>query len=115
MGKILELLALNDVRLMDVQKTISPPIMDRKKIPCPRDYIGEIFRKLVESVSENVETTFDGIKFYFQDAWLLVTPNQQDPALTLIVEGVKRQNVNQILDSYSKRIENMIQSKTTRR
>jgi len=107
MGKILELLALNEIRLKDLQKTVPPPIMDKKQISCPRDSIGTILRELVDSSTENVESTFDGIKFYFPDGWLLVTPSQQKPALILIAEGINREKVNHILDQYSKRIENI--------
>ncbi len=103
-GKILELLALNDVRFKDLRKSIPAPIMDRKRIPVARDNIGQILRELVDSAQTDVVTTLDGVKFTFPDGWLLVTPTQPTPAVSLIAEGVTRERVNRILDEYTTKI-----------
>ena len=81
--------------------------MGKKNIACSRDYVGQILRELVEQTKENIQTTSDGVKLQFHDGWLLMTPSQQEPALTLVAEAKSRDKVEQILEKYSQKIESM--------
>jgi mannose-1-phosphate guanylyltransferase / phosphomannomutase len=108
MGKILELIALNQIRLKDLQNIVPLPIMAKNVIPCPRDHIGQILRELVEQLKENCHSTSDGVKLQFPDGWLLVTPSQLEPALILVAEAKDRDKVEQKLEEYSLLIETMI-------
>lgn len=107
MGKILELLALNQVRLKDLEKIVPLPIIGKKRILCSRDNVGQILRELVEQTKENIQSTLDGVKLQFQESWLLITPCQHEPALTLVAEAKSRDKVEQILEEYSQKIETM--------
>ncbi len=107
MGKILSLLAMNNLRLGELRQTISPPVIDKKQVPFSLDHIGRVLHELADSDKDNVESTFDGIKFHFADGWVLISSAAQEPAIAMIAEGETRERVNQILEQFSRRLETL--------
>ncbi len=105
MAKILELMALNKIRLGDLAKTIPVPIMGRKEVTCPWEQKGRVMRRLIEYTKDQKRELVDGVKIICDDAWVLVVPDQETPQFHITAEAQNRDRVDELLAEYEAKIQ----------
>ncbi len=105
MAKILELLALNKIHLGELAKTIAPPIMGQKDVACPWEMKGLVMRRLIEHTKRQKRELVDGVKIIFEDAWVLIIPDQETPQFHITAEAKNRSRVDALLSEYGVKIQ----------
>ncbi|GBD94352.1 D-glycero-alpha-D-manno-heptose 1-phosphate guanylyltransferase [bacterium BMS3Abin05] len=104
MAKIMELMALNKIRLGKLAKTIPVPIMGRKDVPCPWERKGGVMRELIEYSKNQPRELIDGVKIFYNDAWVLVIPDQETPQFHITAEAKSRGRVDKLLSEFEAKI-----------
>jgi mannose-1-phosphate guanylyltransferase/phosphomannomutase len=104
MAKILELMALNRVHLGEVARTIPVPIIVRKDVSCPWELKGQVMRHLIEDSKNERRQLVDGVRILFDNAWILVVPDQELPQFHLTTEADSRERADRLLAEYEAKI-----------
>lgn len=101
MVKLMELLALQQVRLSDIVDALPPYYMTRTKVPSRWEAKGKVMRMLNERYADQQLDQIDGIKLDLGDEWVLVLPDPEGPFFHVIAEGTTDERARQLVDSYA--------------
>ncbi|MCX8197237.1 MAG: phosphoglucosamine mutase [Candidatus Micrarchaeota archaeon] len=79
--------------------------MERRKYKCPQDKKEAIMRRILEKADiEGRATTIDGLRYDFEDGWVLIRPSGTEPAIRLTCEAKTSQRLRQIIQRAEKMI-----------
>ena len=85
--KLLELLALNEVRLSDVVHRLPRAHVIRESVVTPWEQKGTVMRLLVELTKDHEVELVDGVKVRHDDGWVLALPDPSDPLTNIWAEA----------------------------
>jgi mannose-1-phosphate guanylyltransferase/phosphomannomutase len=110
-GKLMELLAVTDLRISELSAELPASYVARASVRCPWEIKGRVMRVLTkeaDSVADgngNQVELIDGIKFYQGKDWALVLPDSSEPFFHVYAESDNMEDANQLLCKYVEKIE----------
>ncbi|TYQ15170.1 UNVERIFIED_CONTAM: mannose-1-phosphate guanylyltransferase/phosphomannomutase [Acetivibrio alkalicellulosi] len=108
--KTIEYLCIKNTSLTDSLNEIPEFYMSKKKIFCPWELKGRVMRTLItEKNGEKVEL-LDGVKFIFENGWVLILPDADMPLCRVYSEGENPDIAEEISDKYLEKIKHIINS-----
>ncbi|MDQ2084963.1 mannose-1-phosphate guanyltransferase [Herbivorax sp. ANBcel31] len=108
--KIIEYLCIEDTTLTESLNEIPEFHLSKKKIFCPWELKGRVMRTLItEKNGEKVEL-LDGVKFIFENGWVLVLPDADMPLCRVYSEGDNPEIAEEISEKYLEKIKVIINS-----
>jgi mannose-1-phosphate guanylyltransferase/phosphomannomutase len=107
MVKLMEMLALQEVKLSTVIDALPPYYLAAKKVPCRWENKGKVMRILNEQYTDPGLDQIDGIKIDFGDEWVLVLPDTEGPFFHIIAEGSSNEHAHMLTDKYAGLVANL--------
>lgn len=105
--KLMELLALQGVKLADVVAGIPRYHMARTRVACRWENKGKIMRLLNERYAERKLDQIDGVKIELGQEWVLVLPDPEGPFFHIIAEGISDEHARTLADKYAGLVSNL--------
>jgi mannose-1-phosphate guanylyltransferase/phosphomannomutase len=106
--KLLELLALNQVRLSDVVRRLPRIHVVRESVVTPWDQKGTVMRLLVERAKDHDVELVDGVKVSHGDGWVLALPDPSDPLTNIWAEAESETDARRLAQEYARRIRQLL-------
>jgi mannose-1-phosphate guanylyltransferase/phosphomannomutase len=100
-AKIMELLALQHVRLSDVVDNLPRYHLAQTRAACRWEHKGKVMRVLNEQFAERRNEQIDGVKIELGHEWVLVLPDPDGPFFHIIAEGTTDNRARALTDKYS--------------
>ncbi len=102
--KILEMLALQDVRLHRLIRELPPSIILKDRVACAFENKGRVMRRLAEDSNGKNTTLLDGIRINFKDNWVAAYPSQDRPYFLIVAEAATENVAKDLITQYSGKI-----------
>jgi mannose-1-phosphate guanylyltransferase/phosphomannomutase len=103
--KILEMLALLDKSLSQLEKECPRLYMTKHNLFCTKEFKGRIMRKLVEDSEGRNRQLIDGIKiFYAKNRWVLCIPDSERDIFHINAEAKSQTEADKLVRLYSNKI-----------
>jgi mannose-1-phosphate guanylyltransferase/phosphomannomutase len=99
--KLMELLALQQVKLSQVVDELPPYYMANRKVPCRWEHKGKVMRLLNEQHADPQQDQIDGIKMELGESWVLIQPDPEGPFFHVIAEGANDDEAQRLADQYA--------------
>jgi mannose-1-phosphate guanylyltransferase / phosphomannomutase len=100
--KLMEMLALQHVRLSDVVDQLPPSHMATTKVACRWEHKGRVMRMLNERYADRQLDQIDGIKLADGEGWVLVLPDPDGPFFHVIAEGSNDEHAQWLTHEYAR-------------
>lgn len=99
--KIMELLALQQVRLADIISDLPDYHMAQTRVACRWENKGKVMRILNEQFADRHVEQVDGVKIDLGAAWVLLLPDPDGPFFHVIAEGDDDDHARALTDEYT--------------
>ena len=96
--KLMELLALQKVRLSDVVNSLPRYYVAQTKVACRWENKGKVMRILNEQYAERRLEQIDGIKIDLGQEWVLILPDPEGPFFHIIAEGTSDEQAQLLVE-----------------
>ena len=106
--KILGLLASSGRRLSRVVSGLPRVHIAHESVVTPRDKKGTVMRKIVEQTKAHEQELVDGVKVLFEDGWVLILPDPEEPATHVWAEAGSDADARSRVQEYARRIRQMV-------
>jgi mannose-1-phosphate guanylyltransferase/phosphomannomutase len=108
-SKILELMALTELKIGEIEEKMPKLCLKRLSIPCPRDLKGKVMRYATLESEKFKRQLIDGVKIFFDDlTWILILPDRQRSEVHLFVESNDEKMVDKLIAEYSEKVKSWI-------
>jgi mannose-1-phosphate guanylyltransferase/phosphomannomutase len=108
-SKILELMALTELKIGEIEEKLPKLCLKRLSIPCPRDLKGKVMRYATLESEKFKRQLIDGVKIFFDDlTWILILPDRQRSEVHLFVESDDEKMVDKLIAEYSDKVKSWI-------
>lgn len=113
LAKLMEMLAVTDMRLSTLAEQLPSVHVARAQVRCPWEIKGRVMRVLTkeaDSIAEadgNQVELIDGIKFYQKEDWALVIPDASEPYFHVYAEAGSNSAAQGMLSKYVEKIEQL--------
>jgi mannose-1-phosphate guanylyltransferase/phosphomannomutase len=108
-SKILELMALTELKIGEIEEKLPKLCLKRLSIPCPRDLKGKVMRYATLESEKFKRQLIDGVKIFFYDlTWILILPDRQRSEVHLFVESDDEKMVDKLIAEYSDKVKSWI-------
>jgi len=101
-AKLLELLAIYDIRLSEVVDDLPAYYMSSARVTCPWENKGKVMRILGEQYRERRAKPIDGIKIDLGKEWVLVLPDADSPFFHIFAESVSNEQAQALAEKYAR-------------
>lgn len=101
-AKLLEHLAIYDVRLSEVVDDLPAYYMSSARVTCPWENKGKVMRILGEQYRERRAKPIDGIKIDLGKEWVLVLPDADSPFFHIFAESVSSEQAQALAEKYAR-------------
>ncbi|KPV60368.1 mannose-1-phosphate guanylyltransferase [Paenibacillus sp. A3] len=81
----------------------------RERIDCPWDRKGEIMRRMLQETKGRPVELIDGIKVHHDGGWVLLLPDSDDPAFSVVAQGLHDEHALSLVHEYREQILNLMQ------
>ncbi|GAC1646920.1 MAG: mannose-1-phosphate guanyltransferase [Herpetosiphon sp.] len=98
---LMELLALQKVKLSDVVNSLPQYHIADAKVPCRWENKGMVMRKLNEQYAERRPSQIDGVKIEMDTSWVLILPDPEGPFFHIIAEGDDPEQAQALVQQYA--------------
>ncbi len=105
--KLMELLALQHLKLSTIIDALPHYHMDRMRVACRWEHRGKVMRMLNEQHADRAADQIDGVKIDLGDAWVLVQPDAEGPFFHVIAEGASIEQARELVKSYAELVRNL--------
>jgi mannose-1-phosphate guanylyltransferase/phosphomannomutase len=106
--KLLELLALNQVRLSEVVHRLPRVHLVQESVVTPWDQKGTVMRLLVERAKDHDVVLVDGVKISHGDGWVLALPDPSEPMTSILAEAGSDADARRLAQEYARRIRQLL-------
>lgn len=110
------LLLLSEIRdaaeIRDLFREWPPLFFDKTKIACSgqsKQKVMERIKKMGPIYQTNDINTLDGLRYEFDDSWLLIRPSGTEPAIRIIAEATSKDKMGRLLTSTARAIQQLIE------
>ncbi len=101
--KLLEMLAMGNIRVSDIMTALPQYYFSHNVISCPLEKKGFFMRKMSEEAIDKTASFLDGIKIFIdKKRWVLMIPDQYSPNVHLYVQAPDQTTGQEIMDNYKK-------------
>ncbi|MDP9315243.1 MAG: mannose-1-phosphate guanyltransferase [Chloroflexota bacterium] len=101
MVKLMELLALQQIKLSAIVDELPSYHMAQTKVPCRWELKGKVMRMLNEQYANPEFDQIDGVKIDFGEAWVLLQPDPEGPFFRIIAEGSSAEQAHALTEKYA--------------
>ncbi|MGP6156230.1 MAG: sugar phosphate nucleotidyltransferase [Vulcanimicrobiaceae bacterium] len=108
--KVMELLALEGLKLHQLVDMLPSWFFRHRAIPCPWERKGEVMRTIVDEFQGGDVELFDGVRVNQNGGWFLVLPDASDPTLNVYAEGQDGDEADKLMGDISHRIELLVEA-----
>lgn len=104
-AKTLELLARTQQTLSQARRSVARRAYRHVQVPCSFELKGGIMRKMSEDSVDHEASFIDGVKVQFEDAWVLMLPDQHQPVAHVIAESDNAAEADRLVETYRRKLE----------
>jgi mannose-1-phosphate guanylyltransferase/phosphomannomutase len=102
---ILEMMAREKVRLGELRSYYEEYIRTEVRVPCPWSKKGQVMRRLISDTVSKERQLIDGIRVMEDNGWVLITPDDQTAAFTIMAESKSKESAQEMMGKYAKLVE----------
>lgn len=107
--RLLEYLAIRDLRLSEVVAYLPPVHVAHRNIHCPWEAKGKVMRLLNDHHGGTRLEKLDGLKIHLGDEeWVHIAPNPENPYFEAVAEAGDPARASQLLEEYHERINDLL-------
>lgn len=106
--KLMELLALQDVRLSEIVDQLPPYYLAQTRVACRWEHKGRLMRMLAERFADRPLEQIDGLRIMLEHAWVLILPDPDAPFFHVIAEGASDEQAHQLMQEYAALISELV-------
>jgi phosphomannomutase len=103
-AKIIDFLALENVKLSRLYGDMPSLYMVKQSVPLSLELRGQVMRSLIEDFGDRQIDTIDGIKVFYGDNWILMHPSSEEPVINLYAEAPSKEVANRLIQEYTEKI-----------
>lgn len=103
--KVLEYLENKSTDLTSILKEIPPAFMAEKRVECPFLRKGAVMRRVIEDERQSKIELLEGIKIYRDNGWVLLTPDPEDQAFTVLCDAEASETAEFLVDFYARKVD----------
>ncbi|NOZ28871.1 MAG: NTP transferase domain-containing protein [Chloroflexi bacterium] len=108
MVKLLEMLAIQRVRLSELVDELPPFHIAKGRVSCPWEAKGTVMRLLNEQYKNVTAERLDGIKIFLSEReWVLVRPDPDQPLFHITAEASSEQQAQDLVEKYRHIVEGL--------
>lgn len=104
-AKLLEMLALTNWELGELDARLPRRYQCERVIFCPWERKGSVLRRALEDPSAGERVLIDGVKLFRGDSSVLIFPDRQAAAMVLITEAATPEQAHTLAEEYAERIQ----------
>jgi len=109
--KIIEMMLNHDVKLSELIDALPSFYYHTYQAECSQAMKGKMMRMFLEDAKGKESSTLDGVKIWLdRHDWILMIPDQYSDHLNLYIQAETQEKGQAILENYSKKIEEWLQS-----
>ncbi|MHB8063272.1 MAG: sugar phosphate nucleotidyltransferase [Ruminiclostridium sp.] len=108
--KIVDYMAVNDLRLSEIVDMIPDFHILKKEVKCPWSAKGKVIRAIIEENDSSCIETTEGVKVFGEKGWVLVLPDAEMPVCKVISEGYSQEFANELTDIYVDKVKAISQN-----
>jgi mannose-1-phosphate guanylyltransferase/phosphomannomutase len=101
-GKLLELLAQQDVDLPEALRRLPPANVLRRRVVTPWEAKGSVMRQVVDRAKGLPTDSTDGVKIFHDEGWVLVLPDTVEPVTHIWAEARDRDAAERLAAGYER-------------
>ncbi len=106
--KLLELLAKEKARLSHVVESLPRVHLIHETVVTPWERKGLVMRSLVEQANDRPLDLIDGVKVWYDGAWVLTLPDTDEPITHIWAEGSTDADARRLAQEYARRIRQLV-------
>ncbi|MFH1386099.1 MAG: nucleotidyltransferase, partial [bacterium] len=106
--KLLELLAINKVKLSAIEAEVPKIRMAARNISCPPEKKGEVLRLMINGLRGKKYDLTDGIKIFDKDDWVLILPDPARPIIHFLAEAGTEAKAQKLVDQYIEKVDSIL-------
>ena len=107
-AKILEMMALADKRLGDIDHEIARLFMAKREVNCSWEHKGKVMRHIMRDSEGQRRDMVDGVKIYFgegkQEVSALLIPDKERPLFHVFAEGRDQITADTLANQYERKV-----------
>lgn len=107
--KIIEFICVQNTTLTSLLEELPDFYISKKKVFCPWELKGKVMRTLITEKNGEKLELLDGVKFIFENGWVLVIPDADTPMCRVYSEGETSQIAEFFSDKYLDKIKTIIE------
>lgn len=109
--KLLDFMASNNVTLCELVDMIPSIHMHKQEVECKWNDKGKVIRRLIQENSGGRVETLEGVKVYNNDGgWVLVLPDAEKAACSIISEGASAEFAEELTNIYVRKVREISRS-----
>lgn len=109
LGKILEFMAREGLRLSDLLRRVPQFYVSRCSVDCPWEVKGRVMRTLIEETQQQEVELIDGVKVFHQTGWALILPDSDEPLFHIYAEASTPRDAEALREIYAAKINELRQ------
>jgi mannose-1-phosphate guanylyltransferase/phosphomannomutase len=103
-GKIMEMMATENLSLSAISREIPASEVLHKSVACSWDKKGQVMRKAIEDAKGKNAQLIDGVKINFANGWVLLIPDPDDALFHVWAEAKDKNAAKEYINLYSEKI-----------
>ena len=108
-GKIIEMLAITEYKLSELDEKLSKRFQEVQQVECPWSKRGQIMRSLM-NYSENMERELiEGVKIFENNSSVLFMPSKETSTFNIYAETNSSEESKKLLEKYKLKLNNWLQ------
>ena len=107
-AKIIELIA-REGDLSDLVDELPNYSLDKRGVGCPDDKKVPLLKRLKEEFSDENYDDTDGLKIYYEDAWVLIRPSGTEPKYRVYTEAKNKERAKELGKEHQKKVKRVLE------
>ncbi|MFW6196269.1 MAG: phosphoglucosamine mutase [Thermoplasmatota archaeon] len=108
-AKIVELIAEKG-ELSKLVDQLPKYSLDKRGVECPDDLKKSLLERLTDEFSDENYDDTDGLKIYYDDAWVLIRPSGTEPKYRVYTEAKNKQRAEELGLKHQKKVKNILEN-----
>ena len=103
-GKILEMISSDSIKIAEVYDRIPRTSLLLEKFSCPVDLKGTVMRMMSEVARYEKASLLDGVKIFYDEGWVMLRPDPYKPYVYLYVEGKDEEKAKALMQDFREKV-----------